>query len=196
MPKPYHLKQPSIIARQLKKLKPNPHFTISQKNEDSLDEFLIYLHPQGGYYKEQKHILEFKTVYGRGENMKYFPRDPPNVKFITNIYHTNISSKGTICLDILKESDKWSSQYNIETVIISILALLDDPNTSSPYNCDASKDWSNCVKKYKKEISENKISGKEILEIKENIFKSYVEKSNKYAEKNNIKKWSKYFPEI
>jgi len=35
-----------------------------------------------------------------------YPFSPPNVKFVTSIYHCNVSESGTLCLDILR--NKWS----------------------------------------------------------------------------------------
>ena len=40
----------------------NDSYHIIQINEDNSDEFLVWLHPIGGDYKDQNHILTFKTM--------------------------------------------------------------------------------------------------------------------------------------
>uniref|UniRef100_A0A7N0RJM7 E2 ubiquitin-conjugating enzyme n=1 Tax=Kalanchoe fedtschenkoi TaxID=63787 RepID=A0A7N0RJM7_KALFE len=74
-----------------------------------------------------------------------FPADylfkPPKVKFDTGCYHPNVDLYGNICLDILQ--DKWSSAYDVRTILLSIQSLLGEPNTSSPLNNQAAAIWSN-----------------------------------------------------
>jgi len=69
-------------------------------------------------------------------------------KFLRPLYHPNIYPDGRLCISILHQpgddemsgesaSERWSPAQRVESVLISILSLLDDAEVSSPANVDA-----------------------------------------------------------
>lgn len=77
-----------------------------------------------------------------------YPYSPPTFKFLQPIYHPNIYPDGKVCISILHApgedeqsgelaSERWSSIQSVESVLRSILLLLDDPEIGSPANVDA-----------------------------------------------------------
>jgi len=71
------------------------------------------------------------------------------MKFITEIWHPNVdASNGEVCISILHEpgEDKWGYEkpeerwlpvHTVETILISVISMLADPNDESPANVDA-----------------------------------------------------------
>jgi peroxin-4 len=56
--------------------------------------------------------------------------------FVHQIFHPNVHFRtGDICLDILKK--EWSPAWGLQAACRAVLALLSDPDASSPLNCDA-----------------------------------------------------------
>jgi len=66
-----------------------------------------------------------------------FPNKPPKVRFTTKMFHPNIYTDGSICLDILQ--NQWSPIYDIAAILTSIQSLLCDPNPNSPANSEAAQ---------------------------------------------------------
>ncbi|KAL7151902.1 hypothetical protein ABFS83_04G062400 [Erythranthe nasuta] len=89
---------------------------------------------------EYKLSLSFPTEY---------PFKAPKVKFETSCFHPNVDVYGNICLDILQ--DKWSSAYDVRTILLSIQSLLGEPNISSPLNTQAAALWAN-QEEYRKTV--------------------------------------------
>lgn len=60
------------------------------------------------------------------------------MKFITKVYHPNVSSaSGAICLDILK--DAWSPVLTLKSTLISLQSLLCSPEPNDPQDAEVAK---------------------------------------------------------
>ncbi|GJQ84224.1 hypothetical protein Trydic_g2892 [Trypoxylus dichotomus] len=69
-----------------------------------------------------------------------YPFNPPKVRFITKIWHPNISSvTGAICLDILK--DQWAAAMTLRTVLLSLQALLSAAEPDDPQDAVVAKQF-------------------------------------------------------
>lgn len=77
-----------------------------------------------------------------------YPYKPPTFKFLRPIFHPNIYSDGKLCISILhapgediqsgeQAEERWSPLQGVESVLRSVLLLLDDPEIASPANVDA-----------------------------------------------------------
>lgn len=77
-----------------------------------------------------------------------YPYSPPQFKFTPPIFHPNVYKDGRLCISILHrggnttsgepDAETWSPVQTVESVLISIISLLSDPNPNSPANIDAS----------------------------------------------------------
>lgn len=120
--------------------------------------------PEGVRFISQKSLLEWEceidgpigTIWEGGtfRLAVIFPQDypfrAPNVKFITPMYHPNVSKQGGICLDLL--IDKWLPSYHTASLLISIRSFLDDPNPEHGLNNDALEVYRKDKKKYEENV--------------------------------------------
>ncbi len=79
-----------------------------------------------------------------------YPEKPPRVRFTAEMFHPNVYTDGTLCLDIIQ--DRWSPVYTISTILTSIQSLLTDPNPSSPANPEAAQLYNTDINSYKKKV--------------------------------------------
>ncbi|KPM41252.1 hypothetical protein AK830_g5328 [Neonectria ditissima] len=79
-----------------------------------------------------------------------YPYQPPSFRFLTkSICHPNVYTDGNLCISILHKpgedeasgelaNERWNVLHGVESVLRSVLLLLDDPEINSPANVDAS----------------------------------------------------------
>lgn len=93
---------------------------------------------------------------------KDYPNKPPEIKFISDVYHPNVYKDGKICISILhpgedqfgyeSAAERWKPVHGVASVIMSIISMLSDPNDESPANIDAAKLLREDYKKFKKRV--------------------------------------------
>ncbi|XP_026283440.1 ubiquitin-conjugating enzyme E2-22 kDa [Frankliniella occidentalis] len=84
-------------------------------------------------YEGGNFVLEIKVP-------ETYPFNPPKVRFLTKIWHPNISSvTGAICLDILK--DQWAAAMTLRTVLLSLQALLSAAEPDDPQDAVVAKQY-------------------------------------------------------
>ena len=125
---------------------------------------LIVLNPDsiyyGGYYKA---IMKFS---------KNYPYEPPDFRFERPLWHPNVYEDGRLCISILHQpgddamsgelaGERWSPVQRVESVLISVLSLLDDAEVSSPANVDAGVMLRKDPEGYKERVRQDKEASKE-----------------------------------
>ncbi|KAI1918740.1 Ubiquitin-conjugating enzyme subunit [Ophidiomyces ophidiicola] len=132
-----------ILVNEFKILSKEKWVDIELRNDDifNWNVALIVLNPDslyyGGYFKG---CLVFPRNY---------PYSPPTFKFLKPIFHPNVYENGEVCISILhapgddelsgeSASERWSPAQRVESVLISIISLLDDAEINSPANVSAS----------------------------------------------------------
>lgn len=122
------------------------------KNILSLSRFLCVPRSEGGFFKAHLHFP------------KEYPLRPPRMKFVTEIWHPNIEKNGDVCISILHEpgddkwgyekaSERWLPVHTVETILISVISMLADPNDESPANVDAAKEWRESYPEFKRKVA-------------------------------------------
>ena len=83
---------------------------------------------------------------------------------LTFIYTFTVEKNGDVCISILHEpgDDKWGYEkdcerwlpiHTVETIMISVISMLADPNDQSPANVDAAKEWRENFTEFKRKVA-------------------------------------------
>lgn len=118
---------------------------------------------EGGFFKAS---LKFPQDY---------PNNPPEMRFLTKMWHPNIYADGKVCISILHPpgtdqynseetaDERWRPILGVEGILLSVISMLNDPNISSPANIDAAVELRDNPEAYKKKVKRLTIQSVESL---------------------------------
>ncbi|KAH7096175.1 ubiquitin-conjugating enzyme [Auriculariales sp. MPI-PUGE-AT-0066] len=150
-----------ILRRQLQELtrRPVEGFSAGLVDDSNLLEWeVMIIGPadtlyEGGVFKAR---LKFPQEY---------PIQPPEMRFISPMWHPNIYADGKVCISILHApgedqygyedaAERWLPVHTVESILISVISLLssETPNLDSPANVDAAKEVRTDFPAYKKKV--------------------------------------------
>ncbi len=52
-----------------------------------------------------------------------------------------------------KASERWLPVHTVETILVSVISMLADPNDESPANVDAAKEWRENFPEFKRKVA-------------------------------------------
>ncbi|VDL19794.1 unnamed protein product [Hymenolepis diminuta] len=101
----------------------------STNGQASIEEFddtsiKVALRPTEGINAHAVFYMNIKAADG-------YPIDPPDLQFASPIFHPNIDSEGSICINML---DNWESCYGLMDAVKAIIYLIANPNYDDPNN--------------------------------------------------------------
>ena len=149
-----------ILSKELERLSNTEDLGASVGLVDDEDLFhwsVIFEGPQdtlyeGGFFKA---LLKFPEDY---------PNNPPDMKFVTEMWHPNIYPDGKVWISILhppgideyneQESadERWRPILGVESILLSVISMLNDPNLDSPANIDVAKNFREDIESYNKKV--------------------------------------------
>ena len=147
-----------ILSKQLRDLQMDPHsgFSAGLFDDNIFKWRVTIMGPpntpyEGGAFTAS---LEFPEDY---------PQNPPKMKFLCPMFHPNIKNSGEVCISILHppgkdkydyedQSERWLPIHSVESILISVVSMLSDPNCESAMNLEASKLLKNNQKDYNRRV--------------------------------------------
>ncbi len=143
------------LTNEYKKIlkEPNYYYSICPTDNMLVWNFIM-IGPADTFYENGifPGVIEFSEKY---------PIEPPRVKF-NNMIHPNVHNNGYVCISILhegsdrfgyeKDFERWSPSHGVDSIMMSIISILSDPNFQSPANLAVSVMWKDKPDEYKKKI--------------------------------------------
>jgi ubiquitin-protein ligase len=134
---------------------PNSHYSIEIHNNNFLKWSILLFGPSDTIFEGG--IFKCELLFS-----KDYPNKAPIFKFSDPLFHPNIYPDGKVCMSILHEgvdqfgyehiSERWNPSHSVNSILLSFISILSEPNFESPANVDASKMWRDNYQEYKRVI--------------------------------------------
>lgn len=122
------------IMTELAKMQKEPHFNIEiYPSEDDISFWrLLVVGPEFTPYENCVFLLyvRFQSNY---------PLSPPEVRFVTPIYHCNINSSGRICHSVFGRN--YSSDLTVKEILDCVYGLLLEPEPNDPLDSNLAEQY-------------------------------------------------------
>jgi len=130
------------LAKEIQDVQKDSHSGVllepaskSKTGSDTFDDLThfngIFKGPPDTPYEGGRYVVDVRIP-------NEYPFQPPNMKFITKIWHPNVSSvTGAICLDTLAAA--WSPVLTLKSVLISLQLLLSSPEPKDPQDAEVAR---------------------------------------------------------
>ncbi|KAH9387192.1 ubiquitin-conjugating enzyme E2 G1 [Nematocida major] len=147
-----------FITKELQRISKSPseNYSVGLLNDNIYTWEILIIGPRDTIYENAllKGIMTFPETY---------PDDPPSFKFTTEVWHPNIDTDGNVCISILHKpgddeygyedaSERWMPVRDINSILLSIILLLVEPNSESPANIEAAQDFMQRRAEYNKKV--------------------------------------------
>ncbi|CAE1276177.1 UBE2G1 [Acanthosepion pharaonis] len=147
-----------LLKKQLNELMKNPveGFSAGLIDDDIYRWEVVIIGPPDTLFEEG--LFKAHLVFP-----KEYPLRPPKMTFKSEIWHPNIDKDGNVCISILHEpgedkfgyekaSERWLPVHTVETILVSVISMLADPNDESPANVEAAKMWREHPDEFKRKV--------------------------------------------
>jgi ubiquitin-protein ligase len=118
----------------------NLKFTVEPIEDKITNLRVTFDGPEGTVYEGGTFFCELTIPAG-------YPASPPDIKFVTKVYHPNVENKnGKICLAPMKEA--WKPSNDIRYVVEFVLTLLSAPDWDTPLDSEIAAQYKASPEKF------------------------------------------------
>jgi len=150
-----------LLLQQMKDISKTSHttmFSAGFRDDDNPYTWDVTIFgPEGTPYEAGmfKAELVFPTDY---------PNQPPKMRFLSEMHHPNVyAADGRVCISILHApgednfgyeaaEERWRPIHTAESILVSVISMIADPNVDSPANIDAAKMFREDRDNWKKQV--------------------------------------------